>query len=178
MNADPKLSKSGPRRATASDILLDGLFTGMLGALAVAAWFFVLDISAGRAFYTPALLGAILLHGAGAATGQVLIAPLEIAAYTAFHFVSFVVVGVGFSWMMSLFERFPIVFFVLLVMFLCLMIGIFSLDAALGASLVGRLHAWTVVVANLLASAAMALYQWRRHPGAMRSVEQLWEHER
>jgi hypothetical protein len=92
--------------------------------------------------------------------------------------VSFVAVGIGFSWMMTLFDRFPIIFFVLLVMFLCLMIGIFGLDAALGASLVGRMHAWTVVVANLLAAGAMAIYQWRRHPGAMRGVERLWEHER
>jgi hypothetical protein len=178
MNVKPILSEAGPRQAAAGDILLDGLFTGMLGALAVATWFLILDIAGGRPFYTPALLGSVLLHGSQAASSPIAIAPLEIAAYTAFHFVSFVLVGVAFSWMMTLFDRFPIIFFVLLVMFLCLMIGIFGIDAALGASLVGRLRAWTVVVANLLAAAVMAIYQWRRHPGAMHGVERLWEHER
>ena len=178
MTVESNPSQSPARSASAGDTLMDGVITGMLGALAVALWFLILDLIGGRPLFTPSLLGAVLLHGSQAAAGQVTIAPLEIAAYTAFHLVSFVIVGVVLSWLMSLFERFPIMFFVLLVLFLCLMIGFFALDAALGASLVGRLHAWTVVVANLLAAAAMAFYQWKRHPGALKAVDQLWEHER
>jgi hypothetical protein len=178
MTVNPIPARQPARSASPGDVTLDGLITGMLGALVVAVWFLILDLSGGRPLYTPSLLGAVLLHGSQAAASQVGIAPLEIAAYTAFHLVAFVLVGVLLSWLMNLFERFPIMFFVLLVLFLCLMIGFFGLDAALGASLVGRLRAWTVVVANLLAAAVMALYQWRRHPGAVRAIEQLWEHER
>jgi hypothetical protein len=165
------------RVSSTSDVLLDGLFTGMIGALAVALWFLVLDVAGGRALYTPALLGSVLLDGSRSALGEVRLDPVPIAGYTAFHFVAFIVVGTVFAYLMTLFERFPIMFFVLLVLFLCLMLGFFVMDAALGAQLLGKLSPWTVVVANLLAATGMALYQWKRHPGAIRGIESLWRHE-
>jgi hypothetical protein len=177
MIADQATQTSATRPVSTTDILLDGLFTGMIGALAVALWFLVLDIAAGRPFYTPALLGDVLLHGSESAAREVAIAPVQIAAYTAFHFVAFVAVGVLLSYMMSLFDRFPIMFFVLLVLFLCLQVGFFFMDLALGAQLLGRLQPWAVVVANLLAAGGMALYQWKRHPGAIRGIERLWQEE-
>ncbi len=155
-------------------VLLDGLFTGMIGAIVVAVWFLILDAAAGQPLRTPALLGGVLLHGSGSVPTQLAVAPLEVAAYTAFHFVAFVSVGIVFSYLMTLFERFPIMFFVLLVAFLCLQVGFFFMDAALGAQLLGQLRAWTVVVGNLLAALAMAFYQWKRHPNAIRGIEQLW----
>src|SRR5213594_3103649 len=101
------------RATSTSDVLLDGLFTGIIGALVVAVWFLILDVMAGRPLYTPALLGNVLLHG-GPPAGAIIVAPLEVAAYTAFHFFVFMVVGIGLSYMMTLFEKFPIVGFVLL----------------------------------------------------------------
>ena len=169
-----RMSRPMGARTTTSDIVLDGLFTGMIGALAVALWFLVLDMIAGRPLYTPALLGTFLLHG-GEAARQPTIAPLEIAAYTAFHFVAFILVGLVLSWMMTIFERFPIMFFVILVLFVCLQLAFFGLNVALGAQLMGQLSAWSVVVANILAATSMALYQWKRHPGVLKSVEKLWE---
>jgi len=177
MTVDQISAASGSRTSSRGDMLLDGLFTGMIGALAVAVWFLILDVAAGRPLYTPALLGAWLLHGARAGAAAVAIAPLEIAAYTAFHFVAFIAVGIAFSWLMTLFERFPIMFFVLLVLFVSLMVGFFGLDVALGAQLMGKLQAWTIVVANLLASAGMALYQWKQHPRVLKRVERLWQDE-
>jgi hypothetical protein len=174
MTVDRLSSPRAARAGTTRDIVLDGLFTGMIGALAVAVWFLILDLIAGRPLHTPALLGTILLHGSEAAR-EATVAPLEIAAYTAFHLVVFVLVGLALSWMMTLFERFPIMFFVILVLFLCLQLAFFGLNVALGARLVGQLRAWTVVVANLLAATGMVLYQWKRHPGVLQSVEKLWE---
>lgn len=163
-----------PRSSELSDTLLEGLFTGMIGALAVAVWFLILDFAAGQPLYTPALLGSVLL---GTGSGAVAVEPLPIAAYTAVHFLSFTLVGIVFSYLMNLFEKFPIVFFVLLVAFLSLSVGFFVLDIALGAQLTGKLSAWSVVVANLLAAAGMAVYQWKRHPGALQKVDQLWVDE-
>ena len=174
MTVDRVSDPVAARAATTSDMMLDGLFTGMIGAIAVALWFLVLDLAAGRPLFTPALLGTVLLHG-GEAAREVTIAPVEIAAYTAFHFVVFILVGVLLSWLMNLFERFPIMFFVILVVFICLQLAFFGLNLALGAELMGRLRPWTVVVANLLAAAGMAFYQWKRHPSVLRSVEKLWE---
>jgi hypothetical protein len=162
-------------RQSFADIALDGLFAGMIGALAVAVWFLILDILAGRPLYTPALLGTVLLHGGKAAAAGVAIAPLEVAAYTAFHFISFMAVGLLFSYLMTLFERFPIVGFVLLVLFLCLQLGFFVLDVILGASLTGQLRGWTIVVANLLAAGAMAAYLWKRHPHIKEGLDHIWD---
>ena len=177
MTTDAPSSTASPRQTTGLDILLDGLFTGMIGALAVALWFLVLDAIAGHPLRTPALLGAILL-GHGAPTSEIVaLEPVPIAAYTAFHFVAFTLVGVTFAWLMTLFERAPIVFFVLLVLFVCLQVGIFALDALLGSRMIGRLQPWSVVVANLLAAGGMALYQWRRHPSVIGKIETLWQDE-
>jgi hypothetical protein len=177
MTVDQLSGATRARPSSRSDMLLDGLFTGMIGALAVAVWFLILDVAAGRPLFTPALLGSWLLHGASAGAAPVAIAPLEVAAYSAFHFVAFIAVGIAFSYLMTVFEKFPIMFFVLLVLFVSLMVGFFALDVALGAELTGRLQAWTVVVGNLLAAAGMSLYQWKRHPGALKRVDELWEDE-
>ena len=158
-----------------SDLILDGLFTGMIGATLVALWFLILDSVQGRPFFTPALLGTVMLHGGDAASSGPVIAPLEIAAYTAFHFVVFIAIGFVLAWMMNLFEKFPIMFFVLLVLFLALQIGFFGLNLALGAKLLGHLPVWTGVTAHVLAAAGMAFYQWKRHPSVMKGVEKLWQ---
>jgi hypothetical protein len=129
----------------------------------------------GRAFYTPALLGTVLLHGGAAAAEGVIVAPLEVAAYTAFHFMAFLAVGLGLSYLMNLFEKAPIVGFVLLVLFLCLQLGFFVLDVVLGAQLMGRLQPWTVVVGNVLAAVAMTVYLWKRHPKIKQSLDHLWD---
>jgi hypothetical protein len=55
------------RVPVSADILLDGLFTGMIGAIAVAVWFLVLDVAAGRPLFTPNLLGNVLLRGSAIA---------------------------------------------------------------------------------------------------------------
>ena len=159
----------------AGDVLLDGLFTGAIGALAVAAWFFAIDALQGRPFFTPALLGTLILHGSEAAQDGPIVAPLEVVAYTFVHFIAFALVGLLLSWLMSLFERFPIVGFVLLVLFLCLQLGFLVLNTVLGARLAGELPMWSVAVANLLAALGMLGYQWRLHPGALRRVDRLWD---
>ena len=170
-------STAPPRRMILGDILLDGLFAGAIGAITVVLWFLLLDLIAGRPLYTPALLGNVLLHGSAAAARGVTVEPLEVAAYTAFHFLMFLAVGMGFSWMMTLFERFPIVGFVLLVLFVCLQLGFFMLDVALGATLLGRLRAWSVIAANLLAATSMSLYLWKRHPRIAEGLRHVWDEE-
>lgn len=164
-----------PAASTRSDLLLDGLFTGMIGAIIVALWFLILDVAQARPFFTPALLGTVLLHGGQVAVNGAVIAPFEIAVYTAVHFLAFIAVGYLLAYLMTLFDRFPIMFFVILVVFLGLQLGFFFLNLALGAELLGRLPLWSVIVANVLASAGMAYYQWRRHPGVLKGVERLWD---
>ena len=172
-----QISTRPSHRTNTGDILLDGLFAGAIGALTVALWFLLLDLAGGRPLFTPALLGTVLLHGGNAAAQGVVVAPLEVAAYTAFHFLVFLAVGVGFSWLMTMFERFPIVGFVLLVVFVCLQVGFFVLDVALGAQLMGQLRPWSVIAANVLAAASMSLYLWKRHPRIAEGLRHIWDDE-
>lgn len=171
------VSSRTPGRVNVADILLDGVFAGAIGALSVALWFLIIDTLAGRPLFTPALLGTVLLHGGAAAAQGVVVAPLEVAAYTAFHFLVFLAIGAGFSWLMTLFERFPIVGFVLLVIFVCLQVGFFVLDIALGAQLMGQLRPWSVIVANVLAAGSMSIYLWKRHPQIGEGLRHMWDHE-
>ena len=175
MTVDPVPSRTSGG-ANAGDVLLDGLVAGALGALTAALWFLVLDLGAGRPLRTPALLGTALLH-LGAAAPQAVVAPLEVAAYTAFHVLVFFAIGIGFSWLMTRFERFPILGFVLLVVFVCLQLGFFFLNIALGARLLGQLRPWSVIVANLLAAGSMSLYLWKRHPRIAEGLRQIWDDE-
>jgi hypothetical protein len=176
MTTEPVVATRPVPRTSKSDVLLDGLFTGMIGALIVAIWFLVLDLAQGHPLWTPALLGNVLLHGAGAAQ-QTTVDTLNVAAYTAVHFLAFIGVGIALSWAMSLFDRFPIMFFVLLVMFLSLQVGFLGLDTMLGAELMHKLKPWAVVVANVLAAIGMGAYLWRRHPSVLRGMNQMWDAE-
>jgi hypothetical protein len=173
----PGRRPAAPPPPNAADTLLDGVITGAIGAVLVAAWFFALDLARGRPLFTPALLGTLFLHGAGAAQAGPVIAPLEVVSYTVVHLLAFVVLGLLFSWLTGLFDRFPIAGFVLLVVFLCLQLGAVVVTAVVGGWLTRELPAWNIVVANLLAAAGMMGYLWRRHPGAMTRADELWNHD-
>jgi hypothetical protein len=72
-----------------------GAITGLIGALVVAAWFFLLDLAGGTPFRTPAALGsALLLRGSGPAGVEVSVG--LVTAYTVVHVAAFVIAGVVF----------------------------------------------------------------------------------
>src|ERR1700719_3384949 len=76
-------------------IILDGVIAGVCGAAVIAIWFLLLDAVRGQPLQTPALLAASLLPGLhnAAATGTIPWA--LVAEYTAFHFLTFIVIGVA-----------------------------------------------------------------------------------
>ena len=74
--------------ATRHNLVREGLIAGILGATSVALWFLVLDVAAGRAFHTPAVLGTALLgvFGPAGSEGDV----VRVIAYTIFHYGAFI----------------------------------------------------------------------------------------
>jgi hypothetical protein len=46
-----------------TSILEDGILTGVAGATVVAVWFLILDTARGQMFFTPSLLGSVIIHG-------------------------------------------------------------------------------------------------------------------
>lgn len=153
----------GPLALKAHPLLARGLVTGLLGAAAVALWFFVLDLAAGRLFHTPAALGSALLLGARA-TAEVQVTLGVVATYTVVHLAAFWVVGVLVVAMAEQIERAPgLVLFAGLA--LIILEALVVTVMALGAEWVlGTLGWWSVAVGNLLAVLAMGWEVWRTHP--------------
>lgn len=153
----------GPLALKAHPLLARGLVTGLLGAAAVALWFLVLDIAAGRPFRTPAALGSALLLGASG-TGEIQVGLGLVATYTVVHVAAFWVAGVLFVALAEQVERVPgLVLFVALA--LIVIEALVVTVMALGAEWVlGTLGWWSVAVGNLIAVLAMGWEVWRTHP--------------
>ncbi|HXJ29446.1 MAG TPA: hypothetical protein VNG35_02335, partial [Gemmatimonadales bacterium] len=73
-------------------VLREGFWAGCIGAGAVAAWFFVIDLINGRPFFTPAMLGSAVFWGA-TSPSQVVIEYSRVIGYTMIHVSAFVVLG-------------------------------------------------------------------------------------
>ena len=171
--AEPAAATTHHRSETAQ-ILEDGLFAGAIGALLVALWYLVLDTIAGRPLFTPSLLGSVLFKGAVDAA-SVRIEPQVVAWYTAVHGLAFLGVGLVASWLAAQFERFPATGVAILFLFVIFETAFFIFAFTAGKAVLGTLGLWTIAVANLLASAGMALYLMRRRPDAVRNIDRIWK---
>jgi hypothetical protein len=145
-----------------------GVVAGLFGALAVAVWFFVLDIVAGRPFQTPAALGSSLLFG----KTTIEMSARVIIAYCVFHFVAFMLVGVLFVWITEKIERRPsFMLFALLFLILGEALALANLASYAQWGL-GSLGVWSVTIANILGIAVMGWYIWATHPRLRRLSEE------
>ena len=50
-------------RAAEHSTIREGAVTGIIGAVIVAGWFFVVDTGEGQPFHTPSVLGKIFFRG-------------------------------------------------------------------------------------------------------------------
>ena len=145
-------------------LLHDGVIAGLIGAVTIAVWFFILDSVAGRPFYTPWTLGRLLLSPFGA------VPPVEDAVtcvifYTVFHFVAFMIVGLAVSVVVAAARREPSVLFAFVILFVMWEVGTYGVVALLEVGTLLGPTAWLqIMVSNLLAAAAMALYFVKKHP--------------
>jgi hypothetical protein len=148
-----------------SRVAVEGISAGILGAVTIAIWFFVLDLFNGRPFYTPSILGSALFRR-GVEIGQLQTLPVSVEMvliYTWVHGLAFCVIGGVASRLLALAERDVNLGFGILLFFVIFEFGF------MGAALIFAepiLHALTwpaVLMGNVLAAAAMGLYFWRHH---------------
>lgn len=143
--------------------LRDGVVAGLLGATSVAVWFLLLDVLAGRPFFTPAVLGARLFQLLGGEFGGRGLA-VHVAAYTIFHVAAFVALGVVAAEASNAMEREPSVVNGFLVLFFVLELGyLAAVRMAAESELFGVYAWWQFGIANLLAASLMGGYLWRAH---------------
>ncbi len=145
-------------------ILYDGLITGLVGAAAVAVWFFLVDMAANTPFATPAALGSAVLLGASNPS-EVQFNLGVILAYSFLHLGAFFAVGIAFAWLAHQVQH-ASGFWMRAVAVLVLLEGLFmgTLEIMSGW-VIGELGWWVVLMANLLAVTAMGIWIWRQHPG-------------
>lgn len=144
-------------------LLLKGFATGLVGAAAVAVWFLLLDVAAGRPFRTPAALGAALLFGAQGPADIATTFAL-VAAYTVVHVAAFCAVGVVLVAAAEQIERTPALVLLAGLAFIVVEALSVAVLAAGAAWVLGALGVWTVAAANVLAVGAMGWTVWRTHP--------------
>ncbi|HEY0527469.1 MAG TPA: hypothetical protein VGD02_01465, partial [Gemmatimonadaceae bacterium] len=120
------------------NFLREGLITGFIGATAIALWFLVVDLVAGRPFYTPIFLG----KGVVSVLGKNMMgdtAFTHVLGYTIFHYAAFVVVGIVLTVIVHQAERTPAILAGLLVAYVIMTLGFYMIAAAFASSALGRL---------------------------------------
>lgn len=169
MTAQPAAKPADPDVAAppGSETYAEGIVAGVLGASAIAVWFFVLDVLNGRPLYTPTVLGtAIFRGGAGLdSPGTLAVSGEMVFAFTWVHFLTFIALGGIAARLLRIAERNPNVGFGILLLFVYLETA-FLIGSFLFAEHILHALAWSAVLAgNLLAALVMGAYFWRRHPG-------------
>jgi hypothetical protein len=149
----------------------EGLDVGIIGGLAVAVWFLILDTISGHPLQTPSLLGQVVLFGDSTPqTGGIVFGAFLL--YTAFHFLIFSLLGMGLVALVHWSVNNSIVRYALLPLFLAFEVIFYGLLEVLSERTNELFPFWAVVGANTLAAVCMGLYLWRRHPALRRSIHE------
>jgi hypothetical protein len=151
-------------------ITAEGTDVGIIGGLAVAIWFLILDTIAGQPMLTPSLLGQVVLMGDSTPdTGQVVFG--AVLLYTAFHFVVFALLGMGLVALVHWGIENSVVRYALLPVFLAFEVMFYGVLEVLSEGTGALFPFWAVVSANTLAAVSMGVYLWIRHPAFRRSIQ-------
>ena len=140
----------------------EGVIAGLLAAMGIAVWFFIIDLAAGRPLYTPNLLGASLttLFGPDISRDSMF---MHVAIYTVFHFAVFIAIGILVASLVHRAESHPALLAGFLMLFVAFEIGWYGLTALLSETW-GSFAWWQVMAANVIAAVLMGAYVWRLHP--------------
>jgi len=155
---------------TERTVWAQGVVVGMIGAVTVAAWFFLLDLARGQPLLTPATLGSAILLGARDLAQVEVTAPV-ILGYSLLHLAAFAALGILISFVIRRVRTRPplilgaiLVFVVLQALFLGL------LTIAAEGVLLGVMAWWAIGIGNLLAAVTMGYYVWEKDPALQEAV--------
>jgi hypothetical protein len=150
--------------------LREGLATGLIGAAAVALWFLVVDVLAGRIFFTPAALGSAIFLGARG-VGDVDISAAVILGYTILHVVASLLVGCFAAFVVrKAEEESEVILLGAILLFVTFAAFFVGMLAILFNWLVAVLSPWNIAVANLIAALSMGVYLYLRHPALLHDL--------
>lgn len=156
---------------TGNRTINEGVRAGLLGAAAVALWFFVVDIVTARPLHTPLALGRAVLATVGLERGQ---GTFEVVAlYTVLHVVAFIIVGTLAAWMINVSEREPSHLAGLFLLFAAFEAGIHLYIYGLSTQGQQVDVAWYQIgAANIVAAYVMGRYLFNAHPGTLHNMNE------
>ncbi len=150
-------------RAHPRGVVREGFVAGLIGAVAVAAWFLLVDVIAGRPFFTPAVLGSAVFFGLRDPT-VVTISFQAVLAYTSIHILAFVAVGIAAAGVFKEAEKDRGVLWLALEFFIVFEFGFYAVVALVFMPLLAELAWFSVAIGNLIAAGGMGYYFVRIHP--------------
>ena len=154
-----------PESTEISSVYLEGVVAGLIGAATIAVWFFIIDLYNGRPFYTPSVLGAALSLSGGVSDPTTVPISMEfVVFYSWVHVLVFCVIGGFAAKLLSLAERDLHFGFGILLLFIIFEFGFVGAGMLFAEPILQALAWPAVLLGNLLAAGAMAVYFWRHHP--------------
>ena len=155
-------------------VLREGTIAGLLGAATVAIWFLIFDVLRGRPFLTPTALGTAVFYGVKDPSGlEPAFGP--IAGYTILHGLLFIAFGIVAAAFIALSEHEPRLFIAVVILFACFETFFLAALLAVGASIIGALVWWSILIGNMLAAVVMLWYFFLGHRALPRALIKPWE---
>ena len=152
-------------KARTASIIAEGLVAGVLAHIAIALVLGLADLVAGRwLFYTPTLLGRVMLDGAGPGC-QVAPGATVLLAYTSIHLITLALFGFLASWLIHGSEERPVLWSGALFVFIFVAWHLSAAVLGLLARVQECLSLWPPTLAGFAGALAMAAYLWRLRPG-------------
>ncbi|MGH7986683.1 MAG: hypothetical protein ACREQX_10425 [Candidatus Binataceae bacterium] len=156
-----------------TDVVVEGIISGILGGVIIAVWFLIVDAAAGQPFHTPAMLGAVIFQAVGIPeTGTVTVA--LVLGYTAVHFFAFILFGIAASVTMAASEHEPLLALGVLVLFVWFELCFVGFVTFLDQTAVTQLGWWKLIVGNVAALAAIIAYYEHGHPRIVPRIAERW----
>jgi hypothetical protein len=152
------MTRTGTRR-----IISEGIVAGIAGAVAVAAWFFLVDLIRGQPLFTPGALGSFVLFRIED-LAEVQVTMRTVLGYTIIHVLLFGVFGILASAFVARAEKTPHLVLLGVVLFIVLQTLFFGYLAIAAEFLLGNLAWWAIAAGNLLAAFVMGGFFVLRHP--------------
>lgn len=151
--------------------ITEGVLTGVIGAVIVAGWYFIVDTAGGQPLHTPSVLGKIFLRGDLTPSVE-RISTAAVLGYTVIHFIVFALVGIGLTLLVHQAERNTTLRMGVWLGF-TIAFGLFAgYTYGLATAAGERFSPWSVISGSLLGVLGMAGYLWRRHPRLGRSFHE------
>jgi hypothetical protein len=145
-------------------VLTGGLFSGLIGYGTVVVVVSLLNVLSGESpFHTAAMFGSALFYGLDDPTALA-IEPGPVLAFNMIHVLTFLVLGMLASWLISLAEKYPAAQYLVLVVLIFVAFHAFAAMLLFAAPLLGG-GAWIIIgLGGVTAAVLMGWYLLKTHP--------------